>query len=240
MGPLSDATAHWRDYQPASSFCIKPTGGEYTPGGVGPTTSGRDPACRRSGFGAKAKGLVKIDVRTRKLCGGCVRLFIDFSKIPRSAARGDGYARGHAYYHLDSLNDTYTVDSSDHSPNTKDFTNDKLIAPDGSPQAPVIATFDLHAIAYVTDTGHFVHTGAQGPYYIGPWYLSRTGKRIHGAYLDVDIADATQWPNPELNAIGYVAGFNRRGICPNDDDAFYAGCFDYWGMSSNTIDPFDD
>ena len=51
MGPLSDATAHWRDYQPASSFCIKPTGGEYTPGGVGPTTSGRDPACRRSGFG---------------------------------------------------------------------------------------------------------------------------------------------------------------------------------------------
>jgi hypothetical protein len=235
IGPLSDVTGHWRDYQPARSFCVRPSAVEYAAGGVGATATGRDRACRRSGFPRAAKHLVRVHVHTPGLCSGCRRLFIDFTKIPPR----DRPARGHAYYHLDSINNTYTVDSSDHSPNTKDFTNDKLIAPDGSPQAPVIGTFDLHAIAYVTDTEHFIHTAAQGPYYIGPWYLSAAGERIHGVYLDVNVADAVQLPDPTLNAIGYFAGFNSGDLCPNDDDAYYAGCFDWWGVSAETVDPFN-
>jgi len=240
MGKLRDVTKTWQRYQAAPAFCIKPNVKEYTPGGVGRTVTGRDPACRRSGFPRSAKGLVKITVRAPGLCGGCRRLFIDFSRIPLTNAPGDAHARGHAYYHLDSFNNTYTVDPLAHSPNTKDFTNDKLVAPDGSASERLSRAWEMHAIDYVTDTAYFVHTGSQGPYYIGPWYLSRYGKRVRGVYLDVDVADATQWPNPELNGIGYVAGFNSGGFCSSDEDFYYGGCFDWWGMSSNTIDPFAD
>jgi len=240
MGKLRDVTRSWQRYQPATTFCIKPDVNEYTPGGVGATATGRYPACRRSGFRRSAKGLVRIHVRAPLLCSGCRRLFIDFTKIPVTNAPGDAHSHGHAYYHLDSFNNTYTVDPIAHSTNTKNFTNDKLTTPDGSAQEPLIHGFDLHAIAYVTDTAHFVHTASQGPYYIGPWYLNRSGKRISGVYLDVNVADAVQWPNPELNGIGYSAGFNSHGFCSSDDDSFYGGCFDWWGMSSNTIDPFHD
>lgn len=240
MGPLTDATSSWRHFQPARRFCIKPDVNQYTPGGAGATATGETPACRRSGFPATAKHLVKVHIRTPTLCGGCRRLFIDFSQIPATNAPGDGHARGHAYYHLDSFNWTYTVDPIAHSPNTKNFTNDELVAPSGSVQKQIIGGFDLHAIAYVTDTEHFVHNQSQGPYYVGPWYLNRHGTRIRGVYLDLDVADAVQWPNPQLNAIGYVAGFNSNGLCPTDDDSFYGGCFDWWGMSAETIDPFAD
>src|SRR4051794_28740062 len=239
MGRLRDVTEHWRHYQPAGRFCVKPDTTTYTPGGNGADATGRDRACRRSGFSRHAKALVKVHVRTPSFCAGCRRFFIDFSKIPKKTAAGDGHAQGHAYYHLDSINNSYTVDAKAHSPNTKNFTNDKLIAPNGSPQEQLIGAWDLHAIEYVTDTRSVIHTGSQGPYYIGPWYENRHHKRIHGVYLDVDVADATQWPNPQLNAIGYIAGFNSGDVCPTDDDSFYAGCFDWWGMSSNTIDPFD-
>ncbi len=240
MGRLRDVTERYRHYQPARRFCVKPSVTTYTPGGTGATATGSDRACRRSGFPRRARGLVKIHVHTPGFCTGCRRLFIDFSKIPRTTAYGDGHAQGHAYYHLTSINNTYTVDAKAHSPNTKNFTNDKLVAPHGSPQEQLTGAFEMHAIDYVTDTRNFIHTASQGPYYIGPWYLNRAGERIHGVYLDVDVADATQWPNPQLNAIGYAAGFNSRGFCPTDDDSFYAGCFDWWGMSSNTIDPFGD
>ncbi len=163
MGRLRDVTGHWRHYQPAGLFCIKPSATTYTPGGDGATATGKDRACRRSGFPRRARGLVKVHVRTPSLCTGCRRFFIDFSKIPKTAANGNGHAQGHAYYHLDSINNTYTVDAKAHSPNTKNFTNDKLIAPNGSPQVQVIGAWDLHAIEYVTDTRNFIHTASQGP-----------------------------------------------------------------------------
>lgn len=233
MGPITDVTAHWQRYQPASAFCIKPDAPQYTPGGIGANATGADPVCRRSGFPASATRLVKIQIRTPVLCTGCRRLFIDFSKIPAS-----GGAHGHVYYHLAAANFTYTVDPVDHSPNTKNFTNDKLLTPDGSPQALLIGAFDLHAIAYVTDTAHFVHTAIQGPYYIGPWYVNRAGRRIDGVYLDVDVEDATHFPSPQLNEIGYVDGFNSGTLCPSDGDAFYAGCADAFSYSTSIVNPF--
>jgi hypothetical protein len=239
MGPIRDVTASWRHYQPATTFCIKPEPGEYTPGGTGATDSGRDPACRRSGWGRGATGLVRITVRTPTLCPGCRRLFIDFSKIPKANQPPYYYAHGHAFYRLASENFSYTVDPIDHSPNTKNFTNDKLLAPSGSPQEQIIGALDLHlASGYVTDTVNFVHTAIQGPYYIGPWYPNRGGRRIFGVYLDVDVADATRYPNPQQNAIGYGAGFNSGRQCPNDDDSFYGGCFDWWSLSASTVDPY--
>jgi hypothetical protein len=233
LGPISDVTDDWQHYQPASAFCIRPDAPQYTPGGTGATATGRDPACRRSGFSQSATGLVKVAIPTPTLCSGCRRLFIDFSKIP--ASRG---ARGHAYYHLAAVNFTYTVNPVAHSPNTKNFTNDKLISPEGSPQEQILAAIDLHAIAYVTDTAFFVHNAIQGPYYIGPWYLNRQGDRVNGVYLDMNVATATRFPISQLSLIGYVDGFNSGGLCPSDADSFYVGCVDSPGYSASMVNPF--
>lgn len=181
---------------------------------------------------------MKVKVSTPSLCAACRRLFIDSSKIPATNSPPDYYARGHVYYHLSSLNFTYTVDPLAHSPNTKNFTNDELISPNGSLQEFLTSEVDRYAIAYVADTTHFVHTAIQGPYYIGPWYLNCSGRRIDGVYLDVDVAHAVRFPSAELHEIGYADGFNSGQLCPSDADAYYAGCLDWFGISASMVDPF--
>jgi hypothetical protein len=237
---MRDVTAHWGRYQPAGVFCVKPQKPEYTPGGTGPTVTGADPACRHSGFPRQARGLVVIRVRTPTLCPGCRRLFIDFSKIPAADRPPDYFPRGHIFYRLFSPNFTYTVDPIAHSPNTKNFTNDKLLAPNGSPQEQVIGAFDLHqAFGYTSDTRNFIHTDIQGPYYAGPWYLNRAGRRIGGVYFDVDVADATRFPGgSQANDISYAAGFNARQVCPGDQDSLYGGCVDWWSYSTSRVNPY--
>jgi hypothetical protein len=237
---MADVTTHWQRYQPANVFCVQPDVTEYTPGGIGPTVTARNPACRHSGYAKSAKGLVIIRVNTPTLCPGCRRLFIDFTRIPKSNAPPYYYPRGHVFYRLTSANNTYTVDPLDHSPNTKNFTNDKLLDPDGSPQEPVISDVDLHQLAgYTTDTANFVHTAVQGPYYAGPWYVNRQGKRIDGVYFDLDVADATENPGGvAFNDVAYAAGFNSGQACPNDDDSFYGGCVDWWGYGTSTVNPY--
>ena len=237
LGPIRDVTATWQHYQPAAAFCVRPDAAEHASGGIGTTVTGKLAACRRSGFARGARGLVLVRIHTPTLCPGCRRLFLDFSRIPKADAP-NAPAHGHAFFRLDSFNGSYTVDPLEHSPNTKTFTNDKLLVPNGSPQEPVVRGFDRYAIDYVTDTAHFVHSVSQGPYYVGPWYVNRAGERINGVYFDVDVADATQYPDPRLNAIGYAAGFNSGRSCPSDDDAYYGGCFDWWGLSSTTVDPY--
>jgi hypothetical protein len=236
LGPIKDVTANWTAYQPASVFCVKPNVTEYTPGGTGPTVTASNPACRHSGFAPGTTGLVAISVRTPTLCAGCRRLFVDFSKI----ASGSSYAHGHVFYRLTSPNLTYTLDPLSHSPNTKNFSNDKLVVPDGSPQQPVVWAGDDHQFAgFTTDTVNFIHNVKQGPYYTGPWYVNRAGRRIDGVYLDVDVADATQNPGgAQANEIGYAAGFNSGARCPSDADFLYAGCFDSWGFSASSVDPY--
>lgn len=236
MGPIRDVTAHWRSYQPARVLCIKPDVTEYTPRGTGPTVTGRTRACRRSGFASSAKGLVVIRVSTPTLCPGCRRLFIDFSKIKRGAQ----YAHGHVFYRLASPNTTYTLDPNAHSPNTKNFYNDKLVVPEGSPWQPIVWAGDLHQFAgFTSDTAHFVHNVSQGPYYTGPWYVNQQGRRINGIYLDVDVADATQYPGgAQANEIGYAAGFNSANRCPSDADFLYGSCVDEWAFSTSTVNPF--
>ena len=238
LGALKDVTNRWRHFQPAERFCVRPSATTYTPGGDEATATGRDRACRRSGFGRRAKNLVKVHIRTPSFCTGCRRFFIDFTRIPATDELGDRHARGHAYYHLDSINNTYTVDPKAHSPNTKNFTNDKLVAPHRSIQERIIGFWDMHSIEYVTDPANFIHTASQGRYYIGPWYLNRDHERVRGVYLDVNVADAVEWPSAQANAIGYMAGFNSAGACPTDDDLLYGGCVDWMGRSSNAIDPF--
>ena len=104
----------------------------------------------------------------------------------------------------------------------------------------MIGAGDLHqALGYTGDTANFVHTKLQGPYYTGPWYISRTGRRIRGVYFDVDVAGATELPGgAEANDIRYVGGFNSGALCPGDQDSFYAGCVDWWAYSTSTVDPF--
>ncbi len=238
LGPVTDVTAEWQQYQPAAAFCIKPDAPQYTPGGAGATATGLDPACAMSGFAPTATGLVKVQINTPPLCAGCRRLFIDFSKIPARNAPPSYYAHGHAYYHLATFNPTYTVAPTAHSPNTKNFTNDKLIAPDGSLQAQLAAVFDTHAIVYVADTANFVHNAVQGPYYVGPWYVNTAGQRIDGVYLDLDTSHAKRLGSDTLDEVGYVDGFNSGALCPTDADLLYGGCVDWGGISASSIDPF--
>lgn len=236
LGPIRDVTARWQAYQPAAVFCVKPNVPEYTPGGAGPTVTAANRACRHSGFPRATRGLVVIRVRTPSLCPGCRRLFIDFSRI----GAGPQYAHGHVFYRLTSPNFTYTFDPVAHSPNTKNFSNDKLLVPEGSPQQPLVWALDLHQFAgFTSDTANFVHNVAQGPYYTGPWYVNRAGRRVRGVYLDVDVADATPFPGgAQANQIGYAAGFNSGARCPSDGDLLYAGCVDAWSFSVSAIDPF--
>jgi hypothetical protein len=236
MGPIKDVTAHWRQYQPATVFCIKPDVTEYTPGGTGPTVSAANRACRHSGFKRGTKGLVVIRLGTPTLCPGCRRLFVDFSKIKK----GSQYAHGHVFYRLTSPNTTYTLDPNAHSPNTKNFYDDKLVTPEGSPWQPIVWAGDLHQWAgFTTDTAHFVHNVAQGPFYTGAWYVNRRGRRIEGMYLDVDIADGTEYPGgAQANQIGYAAGFNGSGRCPSDADFLYGSCVDQWAFSASNVNPW--
>jgi hypothetical protein len=244
LGPLVDVTATWQDYQPATTFCVRPDRFELS-GDTGATAKGSDPVCRRSGFKPSDRGLYRVNIRTPTLCAGCRRYFFDYSKIPAENEPPLFYAHGHAYFRLQSFNFTYTVDPIAHSPNVKNFTNDKLVAPTGSIQEDIATMFDTYSMAYVGDTAFFVHSQVQGPYYIGPWYLNRAGKRIVGAYLDLNVMDATELPIPVLNEIRYMSGFRSgESTCPDgalgfeDADAFYGGCVDQMGGSSATYNPF--
>jgi hypothetical protein len=246
LGPLVDVTDRWRAYQPAEEFCVRPDRFELS-GATGATADGSHPACRRSRFSPNDEGLYVVRIRTPLLCAGCRRLFIDYSKIPAENDPPFFYAHGHAYFRLQSINPTYTVDPIAHSPNVKNFTNDKLVAPTDSFREDIATGFDLHSMSYVGDTAFFVHSQIQGPYYIGPWYVNREGRRITGAYLDLNAGNATELPFRVLNLVRYMAGF-RSGLptCPDgllgeryeDADAFYAGCVDQMGGSSAAIDPF--
>ena len=247
LGPLVDVTASAVRYQPARIFCVKPDVYQVT--AVGPTVTGADPACARSGFRRSTRGLVKITVSTPRLCNGCRRLFLDYRRIPANAAP-NFYAHGHSYFHMGSLNPSYTVEPVAHSPNIKNFTNDKLFVPDGSAQEQLVWAFDLHARAYTGNTIHTIHSDPQGPYYAGPWYVNTAGRRVVGAYLDVTVVtEMGALPGDHrLNEIGYFAGFHSgEPTCPEeiagggtyaDGDAFYGGCIDHFGAGREVVDPF--
>lgn len=238
IGPLSDVTCNWQHFQPAESFCVQLDAPEFTPGGSGVLTDGSDPACRFSGFSAADQDLYKVEISTPILCAGCRRFFIDMSQIP------EGQSLGHAFYAIASFNPTYTIEPIAHSPNTKNFTNDHLLSPPGTPIATIIGAQDLYAKDYVTHTTQFAHTAIQGPYYIGPWYVNRAGQRIHGLYVDVNVGDAMDFGNANLNAIRYIGGYNS-GLCPDallnmpGMNFLYAGCADHPGFSSIALDPFN-
>jgi len=249
LGPLVDITANAAAYQPAAVFCVKPDVFQLT--SIGPTVTGADPACAHSGFSPTEQRLVKISVDTPALCNGCRRLFLDYSKIPAANEPPNFYAYGHAYFHVGSLNPSYTVEPIAHSPNVKNFTNDKLFVPDGSPQEQAVWAFDLHARAYTGNTAHTVHSHSQGPYYAGPWYVNAAGVRIVGAYLDVTVVtDLGALPGDHrLNEIGYFAAFHSgEPTCPDevagggtyaDGDAYYGGCPDHFGAGREVVDPFN-
>ena len=248
LGPLVDVTLVWTRYQPAAVFCVKPDVFQIT--SIGETVTGADPDCARSGFTRTVTGLVKIEVSTPRLCNGCRRLFLDYAKIPATNDPPNFYAHGHAYFHFGSFNPSYSVEPIAHSPNVKNFTNDKLFVPDGSQQESAVWAFDTHARAYTGNTIHTVHSDAQGPYYAGPWYVNTAGRRILGAYLDVlVVTDLGPLPfDHRLNEIGYFAGFHSgEPTCPDetlgdgtyaDGDAFYGGCVDRFGGGRGVVDPF--
>ncbi|MHB1785016.1 MAG: hypothetical protein ACYCS7_02555 [Acidimicrobiales bacterium] len=247
LGPIVDVTGHWKHYQPAEKFCVQPDVAEF-PATTDATQTGADPACRFAGFGHLATGLYKVHISTPPLCAGCHRLFLDYSKIRANQALMPA-AHGHAYFRPMSLNPTYRVAPTAHSPNVKNLTNDSLVAPPGTPIPDVTTLFDTHVMAYVGDTAHFAHIAAQGPYYVGPWYVNTAGQRIDGAYLDVNLSQAVSLGNGLLDGIGYAAGFDANpGLCPDtlllgaayaDGNYFYGGCVNFFGASALPgIDPW--
>lgn len=255
LGTLRDVTLVWQDYQPAEDFCIPLDSFDFHPALTGQyglsCSDDQLVALQLAGLcpmaGCGPHDTYRVRVKTPDLCNGCRRLFIDFTAIGENdPGAGLFYAHGHAYWRMHAWNFTYTIDPVAHSPNMKNFTNDKLVAPEGSIQEHVAHAFDLHAMSYVTDTVFFHHTETQGPYFIGPWYVNEAGETVHGVYMDVDVASATSFGNPNLDEIRYWAGFNAgEATCPDnhspayaDGDYFYGGCATHPGMSSTGIDPF--
>jgi hypothetical protein len=247
LGPIADVTASWQDYQPRDAFCVYPDSVQYPGPAEAAVSTGADADCAASGFAPAEAGLVKITVGAPPLCEGCRRLFINYSMIPANALP-NVYAHGHVYLHLASLNPSSTVHPEAHSPNIKNFTNDKLFVPDDAAYQPVVHEVDTHDRAYTGNTVHFVHNKVQGPYYVGPWYVNRDGMRVPGAYLDVTIDPSSAAP-PEVhqvNEIGYIAGFHSgEEICFDeivgdpyrDGDAYYGGCIDGFGAGRTPVDP---
>ncbi len=209
------------------------------------TQTGSNPACAFSGFTPTDTGLYEVKIVTPPLCATCVRLFIDYAAIKPSSL--GTYSQGHAFYRPSSANPSYSSSPTAHSPNIKNFTNDYLVSPPGSAQSQVFSNVDPHLLTYAADTAHFAHTTLQGPYYIGPWYVNQYGDRIDGAYVDVDLAQATQLGQAVLDDIYYGAGYNTDpSLCPdtlanpayNDANYFYAVCINAFGISSDGIDPW--
>jgi hypothetical protein len=149
-----------------------------------------------------------------------------------------------------SFNQGYKVPPSAHSPNIKNLTNDYFVSPPGTPISTAAAAIDQYDWAYTGDTANFGHIAVQGPYYVGPWYLNTAGKRVQGAYLDVDLSGATRLSQAELNVIRYAAGFDSSpsscadaelfGASYTDGNYFYGGCVNAFGGSSPPgVDPWD-
>ncbi|MGH2829939.1 MAG: hypothetical protein ACRDJM_05600 [Actinomycetota bacterium] len=237
LGPLSDVTNRWTEFQPAEAFCVRVDGFDL----YRALTGDGGPECEND------PRTLLVDVGAPPLCPGCRRLFIDFSVIPpNDPGSGLFYAHGHVYFRMHSFNPTYTADPIAHSPNIKNVTNDKAVAPAGSVQEQLATWFDTYAIAYVGDTARVHHNAIQGPYYIGPAYVNAAGRTILGAYVDVDVASAQDMRNPALNGIAYWAGFDSgEQTCPHnsseeyaDTDAFYFGCTPHPGTSIAVVDPF--
>jgi len=260
MGPMVDVTLDWQAYQPASDFCIKPNVVDPTDQIVSAlmplnpdwqaNASGSDPVCAAAGFQPTDTGLYKGHIETPILCQGCRRIFFDYSQIPANdSSQLLFYAHGHVYFRTSSLNPTYSIDPLQHSPNIKNFTNDKLVAPFDSPQEQIAHAIDTYDMSYVGDTKSYAHTASQGPYYIGPTYrhCDESGcVGINGAYVDVKVDSFGPLPDPNLNLITYQAGFNSgEATCLDNDfppygDAnfFYGGCVDHFGFSSGGVNPF--
>ena len=246
LGPLVDVTADWQEFQPISDFCVRPSVFEFP--ATTETATGADRVCRKSGYPEKSVGLYEVKITAPTLCSGCRRLFIDYSKIAASTP-GAPTSHGHAYFRFMSFNQSYTVSPVAHSPNIKNLTNDYLVAPPGSPRSTVAATADQYDMAYAADSADFAHVAAQGPYYVGPWYLNTAGQRVYGAYLDVDLSRATQLRDPDANVIRYAAGFDSSpATCPDavifgstyrDGNYFYGGCVNAFGASGPPgVDPW--
>lgn len=239
VGTISDVTANAAYYQPAAQFCVPDQVYEF-------------PADSDLGTSSACPHQVDITVgaTTPQLCPTCVRLFIDYAKAQPNAL-GES-SSGHVYYRLISPNPSYYSAPTAHSPNIKNFTNDYLVAPPGSPQSTAAGAVDPHLLAYAGETAHYAHTGEQGPYYIGPAYLNQYGDWINGAYIDVDLAKATQLGSPALDSISYAAGYNANPqACPDtalgtaigtsqydDGNYLYGGCVNFGGYSAESVDPW--
>ena len=270
LGPISDVSNDWLHYQPAEEFCIKTD--VFTYPADGPFVTGSDPACAFSGWSPTDTGLYKFTLANLKrysfsdrgeyapgdgspaprttptLCAGCRRIFLDFSKIPASNSPPYYYAHGHAYLRFMSYNFGYYADPYAHSPNMKNFTNDKLFVPEGSVQSNFVIPFDTHGMEYVTDTAHYAHASDQGPWYIGPRYVNTAGEWINGVYLDIDVASSGPYGGTGVDEIGYQSGFNDgessmfndgESYCfDNDGNYFYGGCFNHFGGSTRGVDPW--
>lgn len=253
LGPIENVTSDWTYYQPATDFCITPDVYEVPSftGSPCAVTVGRRMASKGTVVspGTKTTGTYEVKIDTPRLCAQCVRLFIDYRKIPAN----DGtsmYSHGHAYFRLMSFNFTYASDPVAHSPNIKNLTNDYLVAPPGSTNSAVTSQIDPHLLTYAADSANYAHNDTQGPYYVGPGYFNNAGTWINGAYVDVDIENAKEIGTAELDEIVYGAAFDSNppgcldskvgGSTYTDGNYFYGGCINWGGGDPSGVSPWPD
>jgi len=200
LGPLVDATARWRFYQPAtvqlvpiSDYASDP---EDAPPPLGVGTCGGETQHAAADGGTVPDGSVVAAPPAGipappsthgpycllhyftsdfgPLCSGCHRMLIDFAQIPAGNATSPG-ADGHwaARFNASQLNVSSPFDN--HSPNIKNLCSDKFFNPAAGSDCTAYPQIDGYGLEFEGDSSIYHHFPLEGRYYNGPQYLAGSG-----------------------------------------------------------------
>ena len=239
LGPMRDVTTHWQAYQPASTFCVKPETDEYTPGGIGPTVTGANPGLSALGLlaghqGARgypcphAHAVLRLPEPVHRLRGHPgqeqapallpprPRLLPARVIQPDLHRRPDRSQPQHQELHQRQAPVPGVRPGGDHR---------RARSPPG------LRVHGRHRQLHPhEDPGSVLHR---------PLVRNRAGRRIEGCTSTSTSADATQLPGGARPTTSATRPASTAALAaPGPRDLLYAGCFDSFGFSASSVNPY--
>lgn len=248
LGPLVDATRHWRLYQPATVQLVPisdyQSDPEDSPPPLGVGTCGGETQHPAADGSTVPDGTVVqappagipappgtqgpycllhyFTTDFAPLCSGCHRMLIDFAQIPAGTATSPG-ADGHwaARFNASQLNVSSPFDN--HSPNIKNLCSDKFFNPAAGSDCTAYPQVDGYGLEFEGDSSIYHHFPLEGRYYNGPAYLAGSGTRTSPYHW----VHGAYFDVDPMGASGlsmwYGAGYRGIGDAAPDTDQSY-GC----------------
>jgi len=164
-------------------------------------------------------------------CSACVRLFVDYDKIPATTVATNPVAPGSLGHWAARMSPGTSMSATaminGHSPNAKNLCSDKFFNPSpgaecaGQPTGQFVNGFDTMGLGIEGNTWHYHHFTLEGRYYNGPYYLAGDGTTValhwvHGFYMDLNLG------GPKDGVAYYTAGYAGNGDNTPDLDQSYA------------------